>query len=124
MINRRNQRGMTAIGWMIIIALVAFVAMLVLKLFPLYIEHFSVSSSLNGLASDTDLVGAPPSRLRSSLMKRFDINNVENVHKEDISIERGASGYRVNVDYEVRVPFIYNIDLVVSFYDVAEVPGR
>ena len=122
--NRSKQRGMTAIGWMIIIALVALVVMLALKLFPLYMEHFSVSSSLDGLATDHDLVGAPPSKLRTSLMRRFDINNVQNVHKEDVSIQRDGAGYQVNVDYEVRVPFVYNVDLVVYFSDTAEVPGR
>jgi Tfp pilus assembly protein FimT len=124
MMNRNRQRGMTAIGWMIIIALVALVVMLALKLFPLYLEHFSVTSSLDGLATDHDLVGAPPSALRTSLMRRFDINNVRNVHKEDVFIQRGGSGYQVNVDYEVRVPFVYNVDLVVTFSDTAEVPGR
>lgn len=117
---RNRQRGLTFISIMVIIAVIAFLAMMVLKLFPIYMEDFSVSSSVNGLSQEA---GKGPQELRTALMRRLSINNVDNVSAEDVVIERDGNGYRVTVDYEVRVAFIRNIDFVVSFNHSVEVPS-
>lgn len=120
----RRQRGLTLISWMFIFAIAGFLGLMLLKLIPVYIEHFNVASSVSSLASDADLQGKSPSVLRDGLVKRLQINEVRNVHPEDILIARNGGVYEVTVDYEVVVPFVYNISFLVSFVDVAEVPVR
>lgn len=125
MSSAQRQSGVTLIGWIIIIALVVFVATIVIRLFPLYLEHFSVTSSLNSLATDAELKGASPGEIRSSLMRRLGINSVDRVGSEDIEIVRATSGgYEVRVSYQVQVPFVHNIEFLVSFDDTVEVGAR
>lgn len=119
---RRYQKGLTAISWAVLIAVLSFFAMLFLKLFPLYMENFGVASSLKSLQNEDrsmDII-----EIRDLLSKRLDINDVENVKTKNISIIRKGSSYTVEVDYEVRVPFAFNVDLVVSFNNEAEVPAN
>ncbi len=114
-----RQQGLTMISWIMVLGVIAFLTMIVLKLFPTYMEHMAVASSLESLASEAEPMG--PTEIRSKLMKRLNINDVENVKRKDIKIERGRGVYKVGIAYEVRTPFISNIDFMVTFDDRVEV---
>ena len=47
-----REKGMTGIAIALILVLVAFFAMIILRLFPIYMEHFSVTSHLKTLSKD------------------------------------------------------------------------
>jgi len=44
-----KQRGVTAIGWLIILGLIAFFTLLVLRIAPMYLEFYSAESILENL---------------------------------------------------------------------------
>lgn len=120
----KRQAGMTLISWMAVFAIAGFLAVAALKLFPVYMEHLGVKSSMDSLASDQALRGASPTELREALMRRLDINDVKRVKREDVTIQRDGSIYRVNVAYEVVVPFVSNVSFLVSFDETREVSAR
>ena len=45
-----RQRGVTAIGWMIILAILAFFVLVTLRLFPLFNEKFTVEAAMKSVA--------------------------------------------------------------------------
>ncbi len=47
--NKHKQKGMTGIGWMMVIAMIAFFAVLAMRAFPVYSEGFKVKSALASL---------------------------------------------------------------------------
>ena len=47
-----QQKGVTAIGWLIILALIGFFVMLTLKMLPSYLEYFKVVSTLESLEKE------------------------------------------------------------------------
>ncbi len=118
-----RQRGMTLVGWMFTLALIGFAVMLAIKLVPVYVDGYKVSSSMDSLRTDTASV-ADASDLRRRLLKRLDINMVSDVKPQDISIERLGNALALNVNYEVREHLFGNLDLVVSFDKTTEVPVR
>ncbi len=120
----RRQRGLTMISWMVILLVGAIFAMMAIRLIPVYIEHFSVSSSLTSLMGDMDARGKSPTELQDRLFRRLDVNEVTSVNRDDVTITRDGPVTRVNVAYDVKVPFFYNIDFLVTFDDTVEVPGR
>ena len=120
----RRQHGLTMISLVFVVAVVIFLAMGAIKLFPVYMENFSVQSVVNGLADDPDAQGKSPTELRKMIDARFTINDVKRVKGSDFEIKRDGNAYKVSIDYEERVPFIANIDFVVSFSDSVEVPTR
>jgi hypothetical protein len=104
--------------------LIGFVVFTTLKLFPVYMEHFSIISSLESLEQERDKEYVGAAAVRTTLLKRFQMNNVSQAGGDDISIVRDGQIYRVEIAYEVRIPFISNISLLASFNETAEVPAR
>lgn len=121
---KKRQTGLTLVSWMFILVIAGILAMAVLKLFPVYMEHLGVTSSLDAISTDPALRGSSPPEIRGALMKRMEINDVDRVKSEDITIERDGHNYKVTVAYEAVVPFVHNISFLINFEDVAEVAAR
>jgi hypothetical protein len=117
----KTQQGMTAIGWIIVLGLIAFFVLLALRLTPGYLEFATVSSSLESLQNEPGITTKTAPEIRSMLGKRFDINDVKTVNARDVKIESKGGRLRVWVDYEVRVPVLGNIDAVSKFHKEVEV---
>ena len=116
-----RQKGVTAVGMAIILALVAFFALLTLRIVPIYIENFSVSSHLKSLAEDSETKSLSDRDIRSRLKKSFYIDDVKNVTEDNIFIDHEGGKTTITIDYEVRAPIFGNIDVVVSFNEEAVV---
>jgi hypothetical protein len=116
-----KQRGITGIGIAIVIALVAFFALIAIRLFPIYMEHFSVASHLKDVANDPETKSYTDAQILDTLQKRFDIDDVTDVHPDDITIDHTSSPMTISIDYEVRTHAMGNVDMVVSFSNKVDV---
>lgn len=116
-----KQRGVTAIGWIIILLLIAFFALIGLRLAPVYIEHFNVVSSLDSLKNEAFITRKDPVEIKRLLTRRFDINQITNATAENVTVSRKKGVLTVEVRYEVRKKFLGNVDVVTSFADKIEV---
>lgn len=121
---QKRQQGITFIGIAFILLLIGFATFTVLKLFSPYMQNFNVASSLKGMEAENTREYMGARDVRDSVMRRLDINEVEQVGKDDISVTRDGQIYLVDVDYEVRVPYISNVSLVISFKNHAEVDAK
>jgi Tfp pilus assembly major pilin PilA len=116
-----RQQGMTLIG-MVLVAIIAGIFVLAgIRLTPIYLENMKVSSALDAMKKDLDGSNAGPGQIRTSLERRFDIDDVKSIRPRDVAIERSANGYTVKADYEGRAPFLGNVFLVVEFKKSVEV---
>lgn len=122
--NKARQKGITAVGALVILVLVGFLALAVIKLFPVYMEHFSVTASMESLKEKPGDGPLNKRTLEQLLMRRLNINSVSSVDREHITVEPVSGGHLVSVVYETRVPFVANIDFVVSFDDEVKVTDR
>ena len=113
---------MTGIGIAVILGMIAFFALIAMRLFPVYMEHFSVTTHLGNLATNSEMKGKTDKEVLSKLNKSFQIDDVKNVNNEHIFIERNKDGtMKVSIEYEVRTPGIGNVDMVVSFSDEVDI---
>ncbi len=119
--NYDKQRGMTMITIAAGLALLAFFVLIAITLVPVYLENFSVSSHVSRLGKDSRSKEMTKEELRNTLLKRFGIDDVKHVSREDILVTDIQGGYRIEVDYEVRKSFMGNVDLVVFFTETADV---
>jgi Domain of unknown function (DUF4845) len=118
---RSNQTGLTFLSVLVILGLIAFFTLLILKIGPIYLDHYKVKTVLASLENEPNLASESIRKVRSLLMRRFDINMVEHVKKEDIAIKKMDGVLTVEIDYEVIEPIIGNIDVLVYFDDRIEV---
>jgi len=118
----RRQDGATLIGWLLIMVFVAFVALIGMKLVPVYLDSFTVSSILRTMKTDSTLKGQGRSAILDTLNKRLDINDIDSIKPEDITIRTVAGGTEVDVDYEDRVSLLGNLDAVATFHKKVVIP--
>lgn len=116
----KSQQGMTAIGWIIVLGLIAFFVLLALRLTPGYLEFMTVKGALESLKNEPGITQKTPAEIRSMLGKRFDINDVKTISSKDVKIDSQGGRMRVSVHYEVRVPVLGNVDAVSVFQDEIE----
>jgi len=119
-----QQGGMSAIGFVIILLMVAFITMIALKLMPVYFENFKVNSALKSLKDEQGIIDKSNTEIQNIMARRFNIDNIEGVKPDQINVKRDRSKIAVNLDYEVRNNFIGNVDVVISFKDTVVITGR
>lgn len=117
-----KQKGATLIGMLFVGILVVFVAIVVMKMVPAYIEYFSVKKVFSAMAADPALKDATPSDVRSSFARRADAGYVTVVKPDDLDISRASGQMVVSVKYRVDKPLFGNVGLYMDFAASTE-PG-
>ena len=117
------QKGFSVYSLSFYLLLIGVVVFTGLKLFPPYMTSFSVESSVRALESDSGQTFNGVSSVKGSLFKKLRFNNVDTVTSDDVIVLRQDNVYVVDVDYEFRIPYFKNIDLIISFTHHAEVPA-
>ncbi len=114
--------GFTMRAFLAVLVFVVFLAAVLMRLVPVYLEYFGVKSSLERLSTEQGLTKASTRRIKDRLLRQFDINNIENVGRDDIEVVKEGGRRTVVVEYEVRRPLLANIDMVVHFREQAVLP--
>ena len=117
---KRNQGGMTLIGFILTLAVAGIFIYVGMKVIPMYSEYYAVKKSLDGLALEPGINNASPDRVRALFFRRLYVNYSENVKADNVKIERMQGGWKMTVKYEVRRPLIANLDVVGNFENVKE----
>jgi Tfp pilus assembly protein PilE len=117
---KRTQSGITLVGFLIVLAVAGFFAYVGMKLFPMYSEFYSVKTALRGLASEPGIAMQDPAKIQDLFFRRLYISYSDNVKPENVKLTRGDRGWKMEVNYEVRRPMIYNIDVVGKFNAVQD----
>jgi hypothetical protein len=117
-----RQTGLTPISIILLLAIGAFFVLLALRLTPIYLENFKVSSHLEKLAHDPSSKTMSEDELINKLFKRFSIDDVEHVTQDNVTTELSDGDLMIYIDYEVRAPTFGNIDIVASFSEQAAIP--
>jgi hypothetical protein len=113
---------MTAIGWLIVLALIGFFVLLTLRMLPSYLEYYKVVSTLDSLKKEGTM--SSPAEIRKLIDRRFNISYVEAIQPKDVIIKPVGPNYQVIADYESRKHIFANVDVVMSFYKEVLVSGR
>ncbi len=123
---RVNQSGEGLTGLLFTLVIIGCVVLIALRVVPLYMEYFQVVSSLEGLVEEPETSEKSPIEIKKILLRRMrDINNVERVNDEHITITKNSINnlITISVDYEARVPMVANFDLIATFSKSVEVSG-
>ncbi len=116
----KEQYGGALITVLLCVLLFGTVGFAGIKLAPIYLEYFGVSSSLESMEKDGNLHGKSTVELRRMLSKRLQINDVHRVDEADIEIKMKPRKTTIRVAYEVQVPLMSNIDFLLTFDKQAE----
>ena len=118
-IGRHAQRGIGAMGAIVVIAIVAAAAMFGMSAVPMYVNHLTVMDIVKDISSDPELREQTTRKVRTAVSKRFQTNNLWDLDPEEvIKVRRDKQlGLVLDVDYEVRRPLFGNMELVARFQE-------
>ncbi|MBL4638587.1 MAG: DUF4845 domain-containing protein [Proteobacteria bacterium] len=113
-----KQRGMTLIGWVMVLGIIAFIATFVMRLLPMYQEYYGVLQIMDSMEIELKNNKLTKRQVMTLLERRFDTGYIFSVKKDNIELHRGKNNVHVTkivIDYEVRKPFMAQIDLIGHF---------
>jgi Flp pilus assembly protein TadG len=120
---RNRQRGVTAIGWLVLLTPLAVVVYAGIRLAPVYLNYMKVAKAMDGAVSELKS-GASPDSIRSTIDKHFEIDMVEYPTIKDMKITKDGGAWVVESQYDDDAPLFANLSLHVTFDKKVKVGGR
>ena len=113
---RSKQRGVTFLGWIVLLMPMAALGYVGIRLTPLYLNYMAVSKAVAALASETpDGSTVNVAAIKTILYRRFDIEGIVVPSVDDFKIARDGDDLMGSIEYEEVVPIAGNVSLLVQF---------
>lgn len=113
--SKRQQAGATTLGLIILVVFVGIFAFAAIRLTPVYLNYMKVVGVVEGVFEEFDGQNATRAAIRSSLVRRFDVESVSVISARDVSVTAVDTGFEVRAEYAHTTPFISNISFTVHF---------
>lgn len=113
--SRRHQSGITTLGLIILASFVGLFAFAGIRLTPVYLNYMKVVGVINSVVEEFDGAGPTRAAIRSSIIRRFDIESIGLIAAKDIKVTPVDGGIEVAATYSHKAPFIANVSFVVDF---------
>mgnify|MGYP000425973786 FL=1 len=120
---QNKQQGLSALGILVLLAVVGFFLTIATRIGPLYLDNSFVDAALQSLA-DEPIHKMSDGKIRRKLQAAFTVNAVRDVNVKDTVIERKKTATTVSLDYERRVHLLANVDVVVVFKNTYDTSAR
>ncbi|WP_245395159.1 DUF4845 domain-containing protein [methane-oxidizing endosymbiont of Gigantopelta aegis] len=120
----QKQKGLTLISIVFILVFIGSVVLLVLKIAPIYMNHNNVANAVEALKEMPEITRMSRREIEMTLLKRFNLNYVEDVTMDDVEIVKRPGYVKVRIAYEVVQPIVGNLSVLVEFDDSFEKGGE
>lgn len=117
---RTKQQGGSTAQLLFIVLLLFIAAQVSFKLVPHYIEHHKIKSVLHTAIEDDELLVQASGEMLKNIYRRLSINQVDLPDTESLSVKTRDGMVSMTLDYEKRIPMIYNIEIVLVFRETYE----
>ncbi|MEI7969879.1 MAG: DUF4845 domain-containing protein [Betaproteobacteria bacterium] len=109
----RTQRGLSLIGLLFVSAVLFFVAVLGMKVFPVCMEYVAVRKGVMEIMRAND--GGSEQEIRASFDKRATIDDITSVQGKDLEIMKNGDSFIVLVEYSKKIPLFGPVSLCFDF---------
>jgi hypothetical protein len=110
-----RQRGLSLMGLIITLGVVAFFALMGFKLLPAYLEYWTVQRIVADLAHSPELRGGAPRDVVAAFDRRAVIDNVTSIRGNELEINKSGEGFEITASWSKRVPLFGNINACMDF---------
>ncbi|GIZ11145.1 DUF4845 domain-containing protein [Pseudomonas sp. NCCP-436] len=112
----RSQQGLSFLGWLVVLAVVAFFASAAFKLFPHYMDYMALQKVITSVETEALAEVRSVGDFYVHVSKGMQVNGINDLAPRDImDVKMENHEFRVHLKYEKREPLIENIGLVVDF---------
>ncbi|QNX09542.1 DUF4845 domain-containing protein [Acinetobacter seifertii] len=111
---RKAQQGTSYLAILFGVVIFAVAAKAVLAVWPAYWDDRVINNQITELMQQGS-ADTTPQKFMTQMDQRLEMNNIRDLHFKEIAEVFNQSGLIVKKKYEVRKPFLLNIDLVLTF---------
>ncbi len=117
-----KQRGITFIGWLVLLIPVAIVFYAGLRLTPAYLNYLKVARTMDQVAEEMKGDSSVSQQaIRVSLEKHLNIQSVDFPKIGDFEIRRDGQTWIIESKYEDTAPLFSNISILLTFDKTVEI---
>ncbi|QEY61885.1 DUF4845 domain-containing protein [Metapseudomonas lalkuanensis] len=112
----RKQKGMSVLGWLLVLAVVAFLASTAFKIIPHYLDFFSLEKIISSVETEKALEIRTIPDFYSHVSKGMQVNGIRDLDLDKaLKVTLENNEFQAHLKYEKREPLVENLDLVVRF---------
>jgi Domain of unknown function (DUF4845) len=112
---RRYQRGITFIGWVIMMIPTAIVFYAGVRLTPVYLNYMKVAHTLTNIVGEIPNEGQTADGIRNAINKHFIVDELDYPSAKDLRITRENGTWTIEASYEDQAPLFMNAAILVTF---------
>ena len=109
-----QQRGLSLMGLIVTLGVLAFVGVTAAKLLPAYVEYWSVRKMFAAMEQNGETKGTI-AEIRRHYDTRNAIEDVKSVTGPDLEISKEGADTIVSASWSVKVPIISNVSACIDF---------
>ena len=110
----QHQRGLSLIGLIVTLAILAFLAIAAAKLLPAYVEYFAVKKIFAAMDQNGETKGTV-AEIRRHYETRNAIEDVKSVTGTDLEITKQGPDTIMSANWSVKVPLYGNVSACIDF---------
>ncbi|HAV3157148.1 DUF4845 domain-containing protein [Acinetobacter baumannii] len=111
---RKAQQGTSYLAILFGVVIFAIAVKAVLAVWPAYWDDHVINNQITELMQQSS-ADITPQKFMTQMDQRLEMNNIRDLHFKEIAEVFNQPSLTVKKKYEVRKPFLLNIDLVLTF---------
>lgn len=112
----KNQKGLSVLSWLMVLAIVGFLASTLFKMVPHYMDNMALAKMIQAVEGESAAGIRSPADFYSRVQKGMTVNSIRDLNLEQVmKVELVGNEFKVHLKYERREPMIGNLDLVARF---------
>jgi type II secretory pathway pseudopilin PulG len=117
-----GQRGISLVGLIFVLAILAMIGVLALKVVPTVTEFMSIKKAIIVAKA----AGQSIPEIRASFDKQADVGYIESIAGKDLDIVKTADGFEISFAYEKKIPLVGPASLALDYQGstAAGKPGK
>jgi len=110
-----RQKGVSLVAMISILVVLILVAVLGLKVGPVYMEYLQIKKALAGIAESGELRGASVNDVRKAFDRRAAVDSIDVIGSQDLDITKDGGDLVISFAYQKKVPLFSNVSLYFEF---------
>jgi Tfp pilus assembly protein PilE len=109
---KKNQRGVSLIGLIVVLAVVGVIGVTAMKVFPTVNEYYAIKRAINSAKA----AGSTPADIRQSFNKQAEVGYIDSIQGKDLDIAPGPNGMTVSFAYQKVIPLVGPASLLLDYH--------
>lgn len=107
----RKQQGISLVGLIFVLAILAGLAVIVMKVVPTVTEYMAVNKAIVRAKAE----GTTPVEIRNSFDKQAGVAYITSITSQDLEVYNGGNGLEVSFAYDKKIPLVGPASLLIEY---------